>query len=442
MRKGLFVAGALVVIIGLVVIKGVISSKRSMPVASPTQETMASARTTPVDSRIRKAETIIEISPDNPDGYNLLASGYMQKARETGDFSFNKRAESALKKAFELSPENLDALNLRAALLVTNHQFGDALEVARRAQQIRPANPDSYAVMTDALAELGDYAGAIEAAQRMMDLRPDSVAYSRASHLRALHGDVEGAVEAMSVAVKAAGPADPEHLSWYRVHLGIALMNVGKLEEAEHEFDAALQAFPDYHIALAAKGRARMEAGDYEAAISFYRKAQERVPLPGTAIALGDLYTRQGRLNEAKRQEDFVEVIERAGAPGSVSYSRQLALFWADHDTRLDEAVAIMRRERAARSDIYTCDALAWCLFKKGELREAAAAISEAMKLGTRDARIFYHAGSIHKALGDRANARRYLKLALETRVSFDNSVASFTILQAETAKRALEGID
>jgi tetratricopeptide (TPR) repeat protein len=185
-----------------------------------------------------------------------------------------------------------------------------------------------------------------------------------------------------------------------------------------------------------------MEAGDYEAAISFYGKAQERVPLPGTAIALGDLYTRQGRLNEAKRQEDFVEVIERAGAPGSVSYSRQLALFWADHDTRLDEAVAIMRRERAARSDIYTCDALAWCLFKKGELREAAAAISEAMKLGTRDARIFYHAGSIHKALGDRANARRYLKLALETRVSFDNSVASFTILQAETAKRALEGID
>jgi len=64
------------------------------------------------------------------------------------------------------------------------------------------------------------------------------------------------------------------------------------------------------------------------------------------------------------------------------------------------------------------------------------------MKLGTRDARIFYHAGSIHKALGDRANAEKYLKLALETRVSFDNSVASFTVLQAEAAKRALEGID
>jgi tetratricopeptide (TPR) repeat protein len=182
-----------------------------------------------------------------------------------------------------------------------------------------------------------------------------------------------------------------------------------------------------------------MEAGDYEAAISFYKKAQERVPLPGTAIALVDLYTSLGRLDEAKRQEDFVEFIERAGAPGSVSYSRQLALFWADHDIRLDEAVEIMRRERAARSDIYTCDALAWCLFKKGELSEARVAIGEAMRLGTRDARIYYHAGLIHRALGDRANARRYLKLTLETHVSFDNSASSFTLLQAEAAKYALE---
>jgi tetratricopeptide (TPR) repeat protein len=243
----------------------------------------------------------------------------------------------------------------------------------------------------------------------------------------------------MRVAVKAAGPDDPEHLAWYRVHLGFTLMNLGRLAEAEREFDAALEAFPDYHIALAAKGRARMEAGDYEAAISFYKKAQERVPLPGTAIALVDLYTSLGRLDEAKRQEDFVEFIERAGAPGSVSYSRQLALFWADHDIRLDEAVEIMRRERAARSDIYTCDALAWCLFKKGELSEARVAIGEAMRLGTRDARIYYHAGLIHRALGDRANARRYLKLTLETHVSFDNSASSFTLLQAEAAKYALE---
>ena len=107
-----------------------------MQFASPSGEIMAAARTTPVDSRIRKAETIIGVSPDKPDGYNLLASGYMQKARETGDFSLNARAESALKKAFELEPDNLDAMNLRAALLVSYHQFSDALEVARRAQQI------------------------------------------------------------------------------------------------------------------------------------------------------------------------------------------------------------------------------------------------------------------------------------------------------------------
>ena len=37
-----------------------------------------------------------------------------------------------------------------------------------------------------------------------------------------------------------------------------------------------------------------------------YRQAQERVPLPEYAIALGDLYTRLGRTTAAKQKQDLV----------------------------------------------------------------------------------------------------------------------------------------
>jgi len=56
------------------------------------------------------------------------------------------------------------------------------------------------------------------------------------------------------------------------------------------------------------------------------------------------------------------------------------------------------------------------------------------LRLGTRDARLYYHAGMIYNALGDHRNAVKYLKLALETNASFDP-------LQAVVARRTLSAI-
>ena len=432
MRTKLFIVSAVVILAVLVSFAGMraFSKRDNNSVAAPAVQPL-DTRATPGDRQIQLAEARIKNLPASPDGYSLLAAAYMQKARETGDFGFNARAESALNRALELAPNDQTTLTLHATLLLTYHRFREALEEAKHAQESNPENADLYGVMTDAQVELGDYQEAIKAAQKMMNLRPDSAAYSRASYLRALHGDLEGAIEAMRIAVKAANPSNPENAGWYRVHLGLEMLNAGEHGEGEREFDIALEIFPNYHLALAAKARARAAAGDFDNAIEFYRRAQERVPLPEIVIALGDLYAKLGRTEEAKRQYELVEFIERTGA-GSATYSRQLALFWADHDMKLDEAMEIMRCERVARADIYTSDALAWCLYKKGQLAEAQESIEQATRLGTRDSRIFYHAGMIYDALGDRRRAARYLKLALDTDFSFN-------VLQADLAKRKLD---
>ena len=434
-KPAIAVALAIAVLaVAALTLRAVRQQKPGSKSAEPLASTANSKFATPADSRIQAAQRTVEQHPNKAESFNLLASAYLQKARETNDFGFNSRAEAALGRSLELAPDDYDALKLRGKLLLTYHRFSDALELARKLQTIRPDDHDLYGMLTDAEVELGNYAEAIAAAQKMVDLRPDSNSYARVSYLRSLHGDAEGAIQAMTVAVKASDPNDPEGIAWCRVHLGDELMNAGKPTEGELEYDKALLIFPDYPLGLAAKARARVRAGDLQKALELYERAQNRTPLPDTAVALGDLYAKLGRADEAKRQYDLVEFIERNSA-ASGTYSRQLAMLWADHDANLQPALAIVQRERSLRQDVFTCDALAWILFKNKRLDEAQKSIDEALRLGTRDARIFYHAGMIYEAQGDTSKASKYLKLAFTISPTFD-------LLQADKARQTLAAIN
>jgi tetratricopeptide (TPR) repeat protein len=236
----------------------------------------------------------------------------------------------------------------------------------------------------------------------------------------------------MRLAAQATSPHDPERVAWCHVQLGDALLNSGKPAEAEREFDRALFVFPGYGTALNAKARARVAAGDPEAALEIYRREHEARPSADTALALGDLYAKLGRGDEAHRHYAAFESLEPENAAAE-NDMHHLVAYWTDHDKNLDEALALARKERERRKDVYTCDALAWALYKKGLHAEAKAAADEALRLGTRDPRLLYHAGMIAYALGDRGLGAKHLRQALDINPSFD-------VLQADVARRTLAG--
>ena len=381
------------------------------------------------DTEIAAAQKMIEKMPDASKAYNQLAAIYIRKARETGDFSLNTNAETAVKKALEINPADIDARKLQASLQLTFHRFTEALELGKKLQKDFPNDAFVYGVLTDANVELGNYAEAIDAAQKMVDLKPNMSSYARVAHLRSLHGDHEGAIEMFKLAARTANPGDKEAQSWNIVQIGDELWKQGKYAEAEEIYNEALQNFPNYYLATAGKGRVRVAQGDFETAVKLLTEANNRVPNTETTILLGDIYAKQGNAEKAKQQYDLVEVIEQK--IGSNDDQKRLALLWADRDVKLDEALAIVTREHAARKDIYTADALAWVLYKKGNFQEAKNAIDEAMRLKTNDARILYHAGMIEKSLGNRKEAKKLLETALKLNPAFD-------LLQAEAAKTAL----
>ena len=62
-------------------------------------------------------------------------------------------------------------------------------------------------------------------------------------------------------------------------------------------------------------------------------------------------------------------------------------------------------------------------------------AMAEALKLGTKDARLFFHAGMIHSYLGQAEQSESYLTRALVTNPYFDS-------LQADVANATIRQLD
>jgi len=76
---------------------------------------------------------------------------------------------------------------------------------------------------------------------------------------------------------------------------------LGKLDEAERSFRDAIEAFPGQHQAHAGLGAVLAARGNAAEAIASYRRAQAIVPLPQYTGALADLYTVQGKLEDARK---------------------------------------------------------------------------------------------------------------------------------------------
>ena len=65
------------------------------------------------------------------------------------------------------------------------------------------------------------------------------------------------------------------------------------------------------------------------------------------------------------------------------------------------------------RPTVRAADALGWALFKNGRLAEARKRSTEALRLGSRDPVLLYHAGVIAAAAGDKTGAIHDLRTAL-----------------------------
>ena len=429
----LFLAGMLVLVGPLI-----IGAQQSARVPSTRLSIFPQGHLAPEGSRpdqqIRFYQDRLADDPREARSWDMLAIGYMRKLRESGDPGYALRAEESLRRALAADPHDEQASGLLVWVALVKHEFAGAATRAEALIRESPSDDMLYGILGDAEIELGRYPEARQAFQRMMDIKPGPAAYTRAAYLRQLHGNIRGAIQMMQFALDAANPRDRENLAWTRVQLGNLYFSRGDLASAETHYAAALRVYPGYFYGLAGLGGVRGAQGRFADAVHLYEESLAVIPLPVVAEALGDLYVRMGRQEEAERQFSLVEYIGRLTQLNRVVYNRDLAYFYADHRRHLDQAVALAEREATQRHDIYTDDTLAWADFQIGRYAEADALMDQALSLGTHDALLLYHAGMIARGLGDHPRAARYLEQALQTNPYFH-------ILHAGEARRVLQSL-
>jgi tetratricopeptide (TPR) repeat protein len=353
---------------------------------------------------------------------SLLAQTYRRQARETGDFTCYDKADAAAAASLKLHPNYLPARLTRAAVLSARHQFAEALRQAQALYK-ESGQAEVLYVVGDAQLELGQYAEAERTHRELHDKDVTLPVESRLARLDELKGHTDEALRLMAVAAEEETDVNGNRRSdsWYELRLGEMHWNAGHLEEAARHYEAALALNPDYPMALLFLARVRAAQGRDEEAIRLYGKAVGRYATVPALAELADLHARRGNEFLAKLNYDK---IEQAAAVGGGAYDRELALYYADHGRNLPKAVELARRDLKLRQDIYAYDTLAWALCQNGRAAEADKAMTEALKLGTRDATLFYHAGTIAYRLGDKERARGYFGHALAINPYFSTRYA------------------
>ena len=369
----------------------------------------------PAERRIERAQTFLQQQPERYQAFNDLALALMARAREIGDASYYQQAEQAIRNSLRIEPGNFEGKKAHVALLLGERKYREALEEATVINHGTPDDVLVWGYMADADAALGDYDAAEKAAQWMMDLRPGNTpAYLCGAALREDWGDTDGSIDWLGKALQETPPLETEEEAWILTRMAALNRAIGKSEAADSLLQQALKVFPDYYLSLEELARVRMAQQRYSEAVELIERRNRAFPSPQSRYIMAEALERAGQAEKARTAFAQFEQEARSRIEQADNANRELVIYDADRAHQPAEALRIARLEMGRRHDVWTLDAYAWALHANGQDAEARVQIEKAVAIGTREAALFYHAGEIAAARGDKAAASRYLKQSLD----------------------------
>ncbi len=164
------------------------------------------------------------------------------------------------------------------------------------------------------------------------------------------------------------------------------------------------------------------EKKEYEKAIETAQQFEVMVLKSGATNLLSEmfyyqyaiLYERTGQLEPAEKK--FLKVIDLNGTMAA-SAQNYVAYMWAEHGEKLDDGLALIQQALAANPENGAfMDTLGWIYYKQGRYAEALKVLQKACLLTETedDSTVWEHLGDIQIKLGNRDEASKHWKKALE----------------------------
>lgn len=378
------------------------------------------------------------ISERGEDIFSLerLFQAQMLAFRAYGDTDHLDAAADAVSAMRALRPDSEAVARSASSLDLARHDFPAALAAARG---LADGVIDDGAAwrLFDALWAAGeqDEARAI----LRMPVDTTSIGYlSRHARILDADGQVELArdrfLQVVELVRAFAEPAPTK--AWALVELGHFELHSGHPEAAVVRYREALDVLPGSPAAL--EGLAAVAYGvdrDAAAARLLLERAIENGAHLDVLPFLADLQEESGDAGTAG--ETRADFIARATATeaGIKSYRRPLAFLLADGEGTQASAVALARDDLAQRRDPGAFDALAWALYRNGDVGMAWILAERAVSLGAPTPPVAYRAGVIAEAAGADDEARLLLTEAIDGAVELTTTEVA---IAEETRRRAV----
>ncbi|PZR57850.1 MAG: hypothetical protein DLM50_05350 [Candidatus Meridianibacter frigidus] len=381
------------------------------------------------DKTIAFYEMRVRRDPQDQISARMLAGQYMQRYRESSDIDDIKRALVQARRSIALQPANSSSsYEVAASGETALHLFAKALADERYAHADRSDDMNAVAQIASLDMELGRY----DAARAI--IRPAAQQHPADAGLLAVlarYEEMTGHLkDARAYLSRAAAITDSvmdnpaQARAWFHFRAGEMAFSAGAVDAAKNDERTALTIFPRFAPAFNALARFCWATQDWGCALENAEKGAAIVPLPETLGYEADAQRALGDVQGATRTVALIGAIERIGNAYHVS-DRLLAVYYTEHNVRLPDALKMARREVDVRGgEVYAQDTLAWAAAKNARWQEARIAMDGALRYGTEDPRLFYHAGVIAEHLGQRTRARADFARALALNPHFHPTYA------------------
>ena len=274
------------------------------------------------EEALRQSKAALDRNPDNPVAHVNAGVSYQELGKaEAARSEF--LASIRCKPDYDIAYENL------GSLLDDLHDYDGAIEQYKKAVALQPANAIAHYDLGVVYGKKGDYIAAIRENREAKRLNPKMLQARQNLGAALMHVDPAAAIAEFRE-LQAMAP------DWPLCHecLGTGFAQLGKFDEAEKEYQLAINSDPGNPEPLVALGDLKESEKDYDAALAQYRKAEQLVP------SFAPAHASAGRV-----------LLEKKDFPGAIPELKQAGdldpTSWANYDS-LGQALEGTGNESAA----------------------------------------------------------------------------------------------
>lgn len=354
------------------------------------------------------------LPPTDTEKVTRYVHSVYQHAVHTGNLAELEAVEPVIDEGIRQIRFPGDLYFLKANLAFKLHRLDDV----RRNLGADPAllsGTQARALLADLDFQEGRYAQAKDGYRDIIDRNRTWDNLARLAHFEFKMGDADLADRLFAEAEDELTAKEMRSFAWIELQRGLLDLAHGRHAEAGVHYDRAERAYSGHWLTAEHQAELLGAQGRYEEAAALYADVVERVPKPEIQQAFGELLTVMGKREPAqswltKAHAGYLEATQRGG----VHYDHHLVDFYADVMKDGAEAVKWARKDIALRDNFASQAALAWALYRAGQLDEALDRMDQALASGARSAHLFSQASALYRAAGRVEDAERYAQRAAE----------------------------